>query len=198
MKYIDFINKYLKPIFTAQDLRIAGIDILPVQMSKWVKKKYLIKLKKGVYAFRARKNELMPETISHYMYEPSYISLERALATYGIIPEMVYNTTAVTVHKTLNIQNELGIFIYRKIKKELFFGYNRMQAGNNFYLIAEPEKALLDYMYLNSAQINNQDDIKELRLNEFNLQVLDMEKFKKYLHIFNSKKLNKIYKLIFV
>lgn len=197
MKYIDFYNYHKQPLFTAQDLRISGIDILPVQLSNWVKKKYLLKMKKGVYVFNERRSEIMLETISHFMYEPSYISLERVLSYYGLIPEIVYNTTAVTTRKTMTIKNELGIFIYRHLKKNLFFGYKPVRHKNNFYLLADKEKALLDYFYLNSAKINNKYDIKELRFNEEVLNEMNKNKLQKYLQVFNSRKLDKIYKLIF-
>ncbi len=197
MKYLDFYSKIKEPIFFLQDLRIAGIDILPVQLSQWVKSGYLIKAKNGVYVFSEKKDQLIMETISHYLFEPSYISLERALSIHGIIPEIVYNTTSVTTRKTATFKNIFGVFIFRNLKKELFFGYNKIRDGFNIYFLAEPEKALLDYLYLNSAKINNQDDINELRLNEFGLKELDKNKIDAYLKIFKNKKLERICALIF-
>jgi len=180
-----------------QDLSIAGLTILPVQLSQWLSQGYLIKAKNGVYVFAERRGELAMETISHYLYSPSYISLEWALSVHGLIPELAYNTTAITTRKTMTMKNELGLFIYHSIKKELFFGYKTVQNGVNVYLLAEPEKALLDYLYLNSAQVVNQDDIDELRLNPFALEELDQEKIKLYLKIFKNKKLERICALIF-
>jgi len=197
MKYLDFNNKISEPIFSLQDLRIIGLNILPVQLSQWIRKGYLLKVKKGLYVFANRKNHLEMETISHYLFEPSYVSLERALSIYGLIPEIVYNVTAVTTKKTNTFKNEFGIFIFRNLKKELFFGYEKIQEGANVYLLANPEKALLDYLYLNSAKINNRDDISELRLNEFELQELDRKKIETYLKIFKSKKLERLCALIF-
>jgi len=197
MRYIDFYNTIKEPIFTLQDLSIAGLTILPVQLSQWLSQGYLIKAKNGVYVFAERRGELAMETISHYLYSPSYISLEWALSVHGLIPELAYNTTAITTRKTMTMKNELGLFIYHSIKKELFFGYKTVQNGVNVYLLAEPEKALLDYLYLNSAQVVNQDDIDELRLNPFALEELDQEKIKLYLKIFKNKKLERICALIF-
>ncbi len=197
MRYLDFYNQISEPIFSLQDLRIAGINILPVQLSQWVTAGYLIKVKNGVYIFSEKKDQLAMETISHYLFEPSYISLERALSIHGLIPEIVYNTTAVTTKKTVTFKNAFGIFIFRSLKKELFFGYTKIRDGFNIYFLAEPEKALLDYLYLNSAKINNSDDVSELRLNEFELKKLDRKKISTYLTIFKSKKLERICALIF-
>lgn len=197
MKYIDFINSFKEPIFTLQDLKICGIEVSSVQLSQWTKNRYLIKLKNGVYVFSERKDLLSMEAISHSLFEPSYISLERALSRHGLIPEIVYNCTALTTRKTKTIKNDFGVFIFRNIKKDLFFGYNTIHEEGGVYFLAEPEKALLDYLYLNSAKINNQDDIMELRLNESGLAEMSREKLQAYLKIYNSKKLSRIYALIF-
>lgn len=197
MKYIDFFNTFKAPIFLLQDLKIAKIDISPVQLSQWAKNSYLIKVKNGVYVFSERKDNLSMELISHFLFQPSYVSLERALAKHGLIPEIVYNCTAITAKKTLTIKNDFGLFIYRSIRKDLFFGYNKVVENNSMYLLAEPEKALLDYLYLNSAKINKLDDVLELRLNEIELKELDRKKIDKYLKLFKSKKLERICALIF-
>lgn len=197
MKYLDFINKFKEPAFVLQDLKLAGVDVSSVQLSQWAKNNYLIKIKNGVYVFSERKNQLSMEAISRFLFEPSYISLERALAKHGLIPEIVYNCTAITTRKTTTIKNVFGVFIFRNIKKELFFGYNKIKENGQVYFLAEPEKALLDYLYLNSDKINNQDDVSELRLNEIILKELDQNKINEYLKIFNSKKLERICALVF-
>jgi len=197
MKYIDFNNTIKDPIFTLQDLKIAGIKVSSVQLSQWAKNNYLIKIKNGVYVFSERKNLLNMETIARFLFEPSYVSLESALSKHGLIPEIVYNCTSITARKTTTIKNVFGIFIFRNIKQKLFFGYNKIEENGNVYFLAEPEKALLDFLYLNSSKINNQDDIAELRINEIGLQELDKKKMQEYLKIFSSKKLEQIYSLIF-
>jgi predicted transcriptional regulator of viral defense system len=197
MKYLDFINTFKEPAFNLQDLRVAGLGISSVQLSQWTKKKYLLKIKNGAYVFTERKNQLNMEAISRLVFEPSYISLERALSKHRLIPEIVYNCTSVTTKKTTTIKNSFGIFIFRNIKKKLFFGYDKIKENGSVYFLAEPEKALLDYLYLNSYKINNQDDVSELRLNEFGLKELNQNKINEYLKIFNSKKLQQIVNLVF-
>ncbi len=197
MKYIEFFNRLDRPIFNLHDLSIQGLDILPVQLSQWTKQGYLVKLRNGLYIFASRKNEVIPETIAHYLREPSYISCESALFIHGLIPEIVYNPTSVTTKKTITFQNELGLFIYYSIKKDLFFGYTKINKGHNIYLLADLEKALLDYLYLNSARIEDEDDIEELRFNPFTLEEIDKTKIVAYLKIFDSRKLERICGLIF-
>jgi len=42
--------------------------------------------------------------------------------------------------------------VYRKISSELYWGYEEKATRYNKYLIAEPEKALLDWIYLNRQE----------------------------------------------
>ncbi|MCK5510451.1 hypothetical protein KAI65_02825 [Candidatus Parcubacteria bacterium] len=192
MKFFDIIDNIKQPIFSLHDLRMAKINIFPYQMTKWTKDGHLIKIRNGLYAIADKKDQLNMEMISHLLYEPSYISLERALSKYGLIPEMVYNSTAITTRQTKTFQNEFGSFMYRSIKKDLFFGFKKIKEMGGVYLLAEPEKALLDYFYLNSARINDLHDVSELRLNKAVIRGLDKKKLKKYLKVFRSKKLEQI------
>jgi hypothetical protein len=91
--------------------------------------------------------------------------------------------------------NKFGSFSFRNIKKDLFFGYKKIVVGGQAYLIAEPEKALFDYIYLNLGQIDNQADIEELRLNESAVKELNHKKIKTYFLAANNKKAMAIYEL---
>ena len=192
MKYIDLINKITDPIFSIQDLALTGIKIYPYQLSAWSQKKYIQKLKNGLYVISERAKNLKMETIAFNLYQPSYISLEWALFKYGLIPEIVFNPTSVTAKTTRTFKNNFGLFSYRHLKKELFFGYRKISENGRIYLIAEPEKALLDYLYLNSPKIKTPEDIEELRFNEIEIEKLDKTKLLKYAKIANSKNLEKL------
>lgn len=192
MKYIDLISKITDPIFSIQDLALMGIKIYPYQLSAWSQKKYIQKLKNGLYAISERAKNLKMETIAFNLYQPSYISLEWALFRYGLIPEIVFNPTSVTAKTTRTFKNSFGLFSYRHLKKELFFGYRKINENGQVYLIAEPEKALLDYLYLNSPKIKSSKDIKELRFNEIEIEKLDKTKLQKYAKITNNKNLQKL------
>lgn len=192
MKYIDLISKITDPIFSIQDLVLMGIKIYPYQLSAWSRKKYIQKLKNGLYVISERAKNLKTETIAFNLYQPSYVSLEWALFKYGLIPEVVFNPTSVTVKTTRTFKNNFGLFSYRHLKKELFFGYRKISENGQIYLIAEPEKALFDYLYLNSPKIKTPEDIEELRFNEVEIEKLDKTKLQKYAEIANNKNLQKL------
>ena len=81
---------------------------------------------------------------------PSYVSLESALGYYGFIPESVADVTSVSTKKTSRFINSIGRFVYQRIKPDAFRGYRsyKDEAGLEC-LIAEPEKAVVDFLYLN-------------------------------------------------
>lgn len=103
------------------------------------------RLKKGLYTLKT--DFPREEAIANALYKPSYISFEYALGTYGIIPEMVYAITSATPKPTRSFEIQNKIFSYATIKKEAYTGYIPAKRGNLVILIAEPEKALVDYLY---------------------------------------------------
>lgn len=192
MKYNDLLSAIKSPIFSLNDLALSGHKVLDYQLSLWVKKGHLIRLKNGLYAFTRDREKLQGEGIAFLLYQPSYLSLETALAWYGFIPEIVYAYTSITAKTIRTFENACGRFIYRHVKSELFWGYVRMNTDHGLYLMAEPEKALLDYFYLNLARINSEDDFDNLRLNREEMEkTLDKEKFLKYLNAFGVKKMER-------
>jgi len=192
MKYNDLASNIKGPVFSRNDLALAGYNVLDYQLSLWVKKGYLIRLKNGLYAFSREREKLRGEGIAFLLYQPSYLSLESALAWYGFIPEIVYAYTSVTAKITRTFENVCGRFIYRHMKSELFWGYVEKKTDHGPYLMAEPEKALLDYFYLNLARIKNEEDFGNIRLNEEQMyQTLNKDKFLKYLNVFGVKKMER-------
>jgi hypothetical protein len=192
VKYNELSAAIKSPVFSRNDLALSGHKVFDYQLSLWVKKGYLVRLKNGIYAFSREKEKLRGEGIAFLLYQPSYLSLETALSWYGFIPEIVYAYTSVTARITRTFENAWGRFIYRHVKSELFWGYVEMKTDHGPYLLAEPEKALLDYFYLNLARINNEDDFENIRLNEEQMEnTLNKDKFMIYLQAFGGKKMEK-------
>ena len=111
---------------------------------------------------------------ANILFSPSYISFETALNHHGILSQFPYETTSATPKKSKSKKIDEKIYSYAHIKKSLFWGY--IKQGN--YLIAEPEKALLDQLYLNSKGIKGQS------VDEYDYENLDMKKFWKYAKAF--------------
>jgi len=174
------------------------LNIYSSQLSLWKKKGYIGRLKKGMYFFADEKEKMIAEEVSFLIYQPSYLSMEFILSYYGLIPEMVYAKTAITTKTTRKFSNDFGNFTYHHILPKLFFGYIPTETAVGKYLVAEPEKAILDYFYFNLGKLNDRKDIEELRINcdEFR-RLMDRKKMNVYLKEFNIKKLTDNINILF-
>ena len=191
MNYFEFRNRFIElGAFSVHQVDAAFPDCSPNNLTRWQQKGLIVKLRQGFYAFQEAC--LQPNFaffLSNFMYKPSYISLHSALAFYGIIPEAVTQITAVSSLKTAEFQNKLSQFSYKKVKPDLFFGYEQKPFGNRTINMATPEKAILDLLYLYPFY-NTKIEIENLRLDEdFICNELNIDKLVLYLDKFNSKKL---------
>lgn len=198
MKYIDFLEKFGDfPLIDLANIRNASTDFRPRQLYEWQKRNKLTKIKNGFYVWAGK--DLTEDDfrfISNKLVSPSYLSLEYALSYYSLIPEMVYLRTNITSKKTAMVNSPMGNFSYRSVKENLFFGYVIKGQGKIKFKIAEPEKALLDFLYLRT-DIKDTDDIESLRLNsDIYREIVSEEKLNTYCQKFNSLILNKKIKVL--
>jgi predicted transcriptional regulator of viral defense system len=151
--------------FTSNQVYAWRPDFDKNNLSRWVKKGFIVRLRNGYYSFPeylgASDNALY---IANRIYRPSYISLHTALAFYGMIPESVVQITSVTSLKTSTFINPFGTYTYNTIRPELMFGYDaKSTTGGRTLLFAKPEKALIDLLYLYPFY-EKPADFEELRL----------------------------------
>ena len=165
------------------------------RLNEWQKKGYITKLIKGVYIFNSiETDESVLFQIANHLSRPSYVSLETALSFYHLIPEQSFTITSVTTLKTNHYETPKGNFIYQSVKPSLFFGYRVLPSQHRPILIAEPEKALLDLLYLR-PELNDGDSIAALRWNTPEKEFFDEQKLENYLRLFNSNALNRRLKI---
>ena len=197
MNYLLF-KKALEqfPVFSVQDIRKQFNDFDNRRLVEWQKKGYIIKLRRGYYSFEeVDKGEAFRYFSANKLYSPSYISMESALSYYDLIPEGVFTTISLTTRNTTAFSTPVGSFRYRNVKAPLFFGYRLLNIHGHTIKMAEPEKSILDYLYLN--KIDTPDMLEGLRLNESQLQdLLDFNKLYQYGEVFHSKKLQKRIQLL--
>lgn len=199
MKFSDF-KKNIKgyPLFGGDIVKMFSVSPQTMcnQLMRWKKRGLIIQLRKGLYTLskEERMSITSKELIAASLYMPSYISLETALSYYKMIPERVVPVTSVTTRKTKTFQNEDGLFIYRHLKKSAYFGFKQMRDEFDFpYFLAEPEKALLDLIYLNLGSINlNDTDYFTTSLRLQNQSILNKKKLISDAKRYKIKKLMKI------
>jgi hypothetical protein len=154
-----------------------------MQVHRLCKKGVLVRLKKNSYTFTHFHPDI--PLIGQEMVKPSYHSLEWVLAQKGIIPEGVSVYTLITSKKTQRYENTFGNFFYRRLSPDLFFGIDRLPDGT---LTAMPEKALLDYLFLDSARFTPDFSVwKSERFDE--LDKLNWKWMEEKAPLYNMKKL---------
>lgn len=184
-------------LFSTIDLekRFPGFD--RKVLVEWQKKGHIKKVRNKWYVFSDktfRERDLF--FIANKIYDPSYVSLKSAFSYYNFIPEGVFQITSISTRKTKQFDTPIGFFRYRNMKPVLFWGYRleRQMSGNShtsWIKIASPEKAILDFCYLN-PKYEDELDFEGLRFNweEFGEKV-DLNKLNSFLKYFDSGTLNK-------
>lgn len=178
MKRIELKKIASLPYFTKETLRSISAEsdtTISMNIHRWIANGDIISLKKGMYMTssaheRFSRVEGFHEYIANILLNPSYVSLEYVLAKYGILTEMTYPVTSVTLKTGRSFSNKLATFSYKKISAKLFEGYERKSFLGHEYLVASKAKALFDYLYYRKdvvgGKISAQRDlVEEFRLN---------------------------------
>lgn len=194
MTYLEFREKLLElGCFSIQQVYAWQPDFDRNNLTRWVKRGLLIRLRQEYFAFpEYLRRPDFAQYIANRIYRPSYISLHTALSFYGMIPEAVVQITSVTSLKTTTFKNPFGEYSYKNIKPDLIFGYEpRPLADGKTLLFATPEKALLDLLYLYPFY-NDAGELEQLRLDEDYMQEdLNRERLDEYRIRFGSKALDR-------
>jgi predicted transcriptional regulator of viral defense system len=96
--------------------------------------------------------QFSPRDLVNVLRPESYISLESAMVDKGITSQSPSVLTCVTPGYPQSFRTKSVSIVYRKISPDLYWGYEEKATRYNKYLIAEPEKALLDWIYLNRQE----------------------------------------------
>ena len=182
------------PVFESALLLAGNIspESVRLQLSRWSKSGRVYQLRRGLYAIAPPYQKVKPHpfVIANLMQRASYVSLQSALAFHGLIPDIVYVTLSITTGRPERRETPLGVFEFQHVKGELLHGYRMMELQSlnpaQQALVATPEKALLDLVYLQPGG-DKPNYLTELRLQ--NLDRLDMEELYRQAELSNSPKL---------
>ncbi len=188
----DSLLKFIgdEPIFESSILLAGNVDpkLIRIQLSRWVKAGKIYQLRRGIYSIAPPYQRIQPHPflIANHLQKASYVSLQSALSFHGLIPEVVNITTSVSTGRPERLETPLGAYEFRHIKTEFLFGYQMTKLGEQSALVATPEKALLDLIYLQPGG-NSIAYLKELRLQ--NTENLDKDLLRKQSEKFKAPKL---------
>lgn len=165
-------NTIKTPVFSLKEVSKLFPDepdtAIRIQLARMVSGKDLQRIRYGLYKF--------PETIvdefvlANLLYQPSYVSLETVLNNNGVIPDIVMNVTSVTTTTAKKIPTVSGTFLYSKISRDLYYGFDKLsdRTSDYHYSIACTEKALLDLIYIRR--------VKSLSEYRFTFDSIDVDK----------------------
>jgi len=143
------------PLFSLNEIgAILDIDnrqTLYKRVDRLTKSEILQKLIKGKYYFTL--NNTNDFTMANFLYQPSYISMQSALSFHSLMTGFSYQITSICIKKPKSFVINEKDFIYSKITPKLFWGWEKKED----FLMAKPEKALLDYVYFASKGLTNLD-----------------------------------------
>ncbi len=188
-------------IFSVYHIRLVFPRFNSDNLLHWQRKGYILKLRNSWYCFK----EFITITDFQYLvantiYAPSYISHQEALLFYGLIPEHVLDSTSITTKKTASFICLGRTYKYYSISPAYYFGYELKEMTVNGmtrnFLIADREKAILDFLYIYNFY-NTEQDIAEIRFNEVVLEEdVNWERMESYLVRFNNKALERRIRLV--
>jgi predicted transcriptional regulator of viral defense system len=135
---------------TASELLGIKKESARVICSRLTRKGLLLRLKRDLYILREKWDNLQYEDflkIANVLQVPSYVSCMSALAFYDVSTQVHRSFFEnVSLKRTRAFDPDNAVFNYYKVKKSLYFGFERK--GGVF--IAGKEKAFLDAVYLYS------------------------------------------------
>ncbi len=172
-----------------------------ISLNRWVKAGRLIQLKKGVYMhpdfyLSHRQDTAFSAVVSAILLPQSYLSLEYILQKHGILTEITYPVTAITLKNSHTVTNLLGAYVYRHIQPCFYQGFSITEAYGIATAQATPAKALFDYLYLRPLLANlhpkRYNLAEELRLNLEELPLVQRAEFAGFVAASGMPKMEKI------
>lgn len=182
-KLLEKIKKIPKTYFSLNEIsKLSHLNnaSLKVTLHRLIKNKQLFKIGQKLYSLEPEKIDW--RELACEIYYPSYLSFEWALAYHNILSQKPLHLTLATSKRTKEVNMLNKNIFYHHLNPNLFWGY---QKQDNI-LLAEPEKAFLDLVYLSLNGYAKFDP------EEINLKALNKTKLKKYLQKFNNQRLNKL------
>jgi predicted transcriptional regulator of viral defense system len=145
-EWMDFFRDHtIKKIFSLSDIKVLtgeNTSTISVQLSRLSRNGIVENPIKGWYTNPF--NLPNSEELSMVLRAPCYLSMEYALSRHGILSQDVHTYTLITTKLPHTYHGDDDIFEYHQMKRSLFWGYT----SEGTVQVAEPEKALLDLIYV--------------------------------------------------
>ena len=156
--------KALAPAFStkeASDLFGISVNHAATLLARLEKQKTIVRLTRGRWAYSSEVDILLLPSILTYP-ALSYVSLYTALYYHGLIEQIPSQVFAISTGKTKLFHTPLSTVSIHHMQSTLFAGYELH--GKDSVLMASPEKALFDTLYLASTKARGFSHLTELEI----------------------------------
>lgn len=149
---LSYMKQLGRPLFsTSEIISLSGKSSSTVTQSlNYLERQGLIiKIARGIWA--EANSAVSPYSVIPFLTPRHrvYVSFISALHLHGIVEQIPQTITLASTAHTRTVHTKLGTFIIHQIAPGFFKGFNWYRGEGNF-LIAEPEKALIDSLYLSA------------------------------------------------
>ena len=139
-------------------------------------------VKKGLYIVGRSLGAERPESalLANHILGPSYLSMESALAHYGLIPEKVFAVTSMTTKASRKFQTNIGLYTYTNLPLPYYaFGLATVSLSKDQQAImAIPEKALCDKIATTAGiTLRSQSSARDYVFGNLRMEEEDLAKF---------------------
>ena len=136
----------------------------------------IVHVRRGLYCLASKylREKVDPLVLAQRIYGPSYVSLETALSYHGWIPEAVYAITSTSLDRSREFSTPLGHFSFTHVPQRTFYTQVTRAEKGVSVLLAEPLKALADYVYVHKQEWTSiRPVVESLRVDKGVLESVD-------------------------
>lgn len=150
-----YIRALKRPIFTTHELSSSSgksTSVVTQSLNYLESQGIVFRVYRGIWA-QSGDERLMPCGVIPFLFprQRAYISFISALHMHGIVEQIPQTISVAATSHTKMIRTKLGTFSVHQIAPSFFKGFDWYK-DNGSFLIAEPEKALIDCLYLSSRK----------------------------------------------
>lgn len=164
-----FIRKLGRPVFTTHELvSISGRSASTVVqcLGRLARQGLLFKVCRGVWADPST-GALSPFVVLPHLFprQRVYVSFITALHLHGIVEQIPKIVTLASTGHSRTLNTRAGVFSVHQLTPAFFSGFDWYK-GEGRFLIAGPEKALIDALYLSGRRKKQYGHFPELHFSQ--------------------------------
>lgn len=153
---LSAVKNLQRPVFTTHEAAVSSgctVSNAVQALNHLSKEGVVLKVYRGVWALDIGNEKISPYSVVPFLLpnQRVYVSFISALHLYGIIEQIPQSITLASMSHTKTIATKIGVFYIHRISSAFFKGFDWYK-GNGRFLIAEPEKALIDCLYISSRR----------------------------------------------